>query len=116
MIPLFIVEDYVDGSPWDSAVWDWLGYEGSTTPMDDAKHSSTIYYILKRWFREYKVLGKGRGIEFYTFFSKIVNGLKYDKTRLLINEEKRNTMLRHEWFKFQPQVEKSSPTKRWMIT
>lgn len=52
-----------------------------STPMDDAKHSSTIYYILKRiddfgnirsWERQrYRVL--------YIFFNDSKTALKYDK-------------------------------------
>lgn len=59
----------------DLVMKDW------STPMDDAKHSSTIYYILKRiddfgnirsWERQrYRVL--------YIFFNDSKTALKYDK-------------------------------------
>ncbi len=59
----------------DLVMKDW------STPMDDAKHSSTIYYILKRiddfgnirsWERKrYRVL--------YIFFNDSKRALKYDK-------------------------------------
>ena len=59
----------------DLVMKDW------STPMDDAKHSSTIYYILKRiydfgnirsWERKrYRVL--------YIFFKDSKTALKYDK-------------------------------------
>ena len=65
----FLLDDYRFGN------FDW------STPMDDAKHSSTIYYILKRiddfgnirsWERKrYRVL--------YIFFNDSKTALKYDK-------------------------------------
>ena len=58
-----------------------LVMKDGSTPMDDAKHSSTIYYILKRiddfgnirsWERQrYRVL--------YIFFNDSKTALKYDK-------------------------------------
>lgn len=76
----------------DLVMKDW------STPMDDAKHSSTIYYILKRiddfgnirsWERQrYRVL--------YIFFNDSKTALKYDKNLVFRHEKSENTLLRQK--------------------
>ena len=85
----------------DLVMKDW------STPMDDAKHSSTIYYILKRiddfgnirsWERQrYRVL--------YIFFNDSKTALKYDKKLGFQTRKKRKYVA-------ETRMENFSPTKR----
>ncbi len=49
-----------------------FGYEDWSTPMDDAKHSSTIYYILKRIDDFGNIVLERKRYRVLYIFSKIV--------------------------------------------
>ena len=76
----------------DLVMKDW------TTPMDDAKHSSTIYYILKRIddFGKYDVWERKRYRVFAHFFNDSKTALKYDKNLVFRHEKSENTLLRQK--------------------